>query len=90
MKVGEVEQVQRKNGAGKVKKLSKQEITIDDERGVCRMVLWEGDEDSIEEGKSYRFEDVGGAEIWRKQVFVLRKNKFEGGAAGNQSQLNLS
>lgn len=55
--VGEVEQVQRKSGAGK--ELSKQEVTIGDETGVCRMVLWEGDVDSIEEGKSYRFEDVG-------------------------------
>ena len=49
--------MQRKSGNGK--ELSKQEVTIGNETGVCRMVLWEGDVDSIEEGKSYRFEDVG-------------------------------
>ena len=32
---------------------------VRDETGTCRLVLWEGDVESLEEGKSYRLIDVG-------------------------------
>ena len=40
------------------KELQKQGVVIGDETGSCRLVLWEEDVGSLEEGKSYHLLDV--------------------------------
>lgn len=46
--------VTRKDG----KELKKQDVNVADLSGCCRLVLWEGDVNKLEEGKSYRLVDV--------------------------------
>ena len=41
------------------KELKKQDVMIGDETGTCRLVLWEDDVESLEEGKSYKFGSIG-------------------------------
>ena len=56
VKISDVSSV-KKSGDGK--ELKKQDVMVGDETGMCRLVLWEGDVQSLEEGKSYRLTDVG-------------------------------
>ena len=56
VKVNEVSTVKR---SGDGKELRKQDVVIGDETGSCRLVLWEDDVSSLEEGKSYRLVDMG-------------------------------
>ena len=49
--IKDVEEVTKKDGHA----LKKQDVIIGDESGSCRLVLWEGDVRSVEEGKTYRF-----------------------------------
>lgn len=56
VKVNDVSSVKR---SGDGKELKKQEVMVGDETGTCRLVLWEDDVDSLEEGKTYRLIDVG-------------------------------
>ena len=56
VKISDVSSVKRSGGG---KELKKQEVMVGDETGTCRLVLWEGDVESLEEGKSYRLIDVG-------------------------------
>ena len=56
VKVNEVSTV-KKSGDGK--ELRKQDVIIADETGSCRLVLWEDDVNSLEEGKSYCLLDMG-------------------------------
>lgn len=56
VKISDVSSVKR---SGDGKELKKQEVMVGDETGTCRLVLWEGDVESLEEGKSYRLIDVG-------------------------------
>ncbi len=48
--------VKKSGGTGELKK---QDVVVGDETGTCRLVLWEGDVESLEGGKSYRLSDVG-------------------------------
>ena len=57
VKINDVEKVKKKKEDGK--ELRKQELVVGDETGSCRLVLWEEDVQSLEEGKSYRLGDVG-------------------------------
>ena len=57
VKVGEVMSV--KKGGTDGKELRKQDVTVGDESGSCRLVLWEEDVNVLEEGKSYCLMDVG-------------------------------
>ena len=52
----EVKSVTRKRGDQE--KLQKQDVSVGDETKSCRLVLWESDVNSVEEGKSYRFHGV--------------------------------
>ena len=59
VEIGEVENVKKKSEDGHGKEFRKQELKIGDDTGSCRLVLWEADVESLEEGKSYRLVDVG-------------------------------
>ena len=54
MKVSDVAVVKKSDG----KEFQKQDVVIGDETGSCRLVLWEEDVGSLEEGKSYNLLDV--------------------------------
>jgi len=54
MKVSDVVGVQKANG----RVLKKRDVVIGDGSGCIHLVLWEGDVDSLEEGKSYSLVDV--------------------------------
>ena len=56
--VNDVGVVKKKGPKGDVKELQKQDVMIGDETNSCRLVLWELDVGSVEEGKSYRFVGV--------------------------------
>ena len=56
VKVNEVSAV-KKSGDGKEPR--NQDVIIADETGSCRLVLWEDDVNSLEEGKSYCLLDMG-------------------------------
>ena len=56
-KLKEVKIVKKKSGARS--ELRIQDVVIGDETKSCRLVLWEGEVNSVEEGKSYRFVGVG-------------------------------
>ena len=49
--IKDVEKVIKKDGHA----LKKQDVMIGDKSGSCRLVLWEGDVSSIDEGKMYQF-----------------------------------
>ena len=41
------------------KEFKKQELKVGDKTGSCRLVLWQEDVESLEDGKYYRLVDVG-------------------------------
>ena len=55
VQVGEVTEVSSKSSQ---KSLLKQDCTLCDSMGSCRIVLWEKDVRTLTEGKSYRFSEV--------------------------------
>ena len=54
MKVNDVVVIRKSDG----KEFQKQDVVIGDKTGSCRLVLWEEDVGSLEEGKSYNLLDV--------------------------------
>ena len=54
VKVNDVAVMRKSDG----KEFQKQDAVIGDETGLCRLVLWEEDVGSLEEGKSYNLLDV--------------------------------
>ena len=59
MKANDVDTVKKKLTNVSDKQLKKQDVVIADGTGSCRLVLWEFDVQSMQEGKSYHLIDVG-------------------------------
>ena len=79
VEISNVEQVKKKNEDGHEKEIRKQEVKVGDETGSCRLVLWEVDIESLEEGMSYQLVDVGVHQFsGKKYLSYLKTSTKEG------------
>ena len=70
--------MKKKSEDGHGKEFRKQELKIRDEARSYRLVLWEADVESLEEGKSYQLVDVGVQRFGgKKYLFFLKMSTKE-------------